>query len=345
MEQLQENMNLANKLLNLEKLKGKKCLLAFSHGVDSSALFYLLNDADVEFDCAFVNYQTRIQSDDEEKSAKELCLKFNKKIYVKKANLDLSKTSNFEKIARDLRHNFFHEIAIKFDYEILIFAHQLNDSLEWFLMQFTKGSGLVNLLGFADFEEKNIKFNEISKKIFIARPLLEISKQELTQYLEENNLKYFIDSSNFDTKFKRNYFRANFSDDLINNFQNGINKSFNFLHNDKKLLLGEFIYENEKFFILEKKENSMNLIDKALKKLGILLSEKTRGEILKGDCVISHKIAVTSNDRYYFLAPYQKTSMDKKFKEFCRVNNIPSLIRPYLYLNLDDFSALKKLLY
>lgn len=77
------------KLSNLDALKNKKCLLAFSHGVDSTALFYLLNELGLEFDLAFVNYKTRAASDLEEASAKELCLKFNKKIYIKTAPLDL----------------------------------------------------------------------------------------------------------------------------------------------------------------------------------------------------------------------------------------------------------------
>ena len=55
--------------LNLEPLKDKKALLAFSHGVDSTALFYLLVKAGVSFDCAMVNYQTRPSSNTEEQSA------------------------------------------------------------------------------------------------------------------------------------------------------------------------------------------------------------------------------------------------------------------------------------
>ena len=56
--------------LELQYLKDKKSLLAFSYGVDSTALFYLLKSAGVEFDCAMVNYQTRPSSLDEELSAK-----------------------------------------------------------------------------------------------------------------------------------------------------------------------------------------------------------------------------------------------------------------------------------
>ena len=52
--------------LDLSYLKGKKNLLAFSAGVDSSALFFLLLEHDIKFDIALVNYGTRETSDKEE---------------------------------------------------------------------------------------------------------------------------------------------------------------------------------------------------------------------------------------------------------------------------------------
>lgn len=319
------------KLSNLDALKNKKCLLAFSHGVDSTALFYLLNELGLEFDLAFVNYKTRAASDLEEASAKELCLKFNKKIYIKTAPLDLKNGSNFEKTARDIRHSFFDEICIKFGYNSLIFAHQLNDCLEWFFMQLSKGAGIANLCGFEPLETKMAKFENIKKQISVARPLINISRNEILNFLNERDIKYFTDISNCDIKFKRNYIRTKFSDAFINEFSSGVAKSFEFLRNDKKMLLGEFIYDDGEFFIVKKSENSINLIDKAAKRLGVLMSQKSRLLCQKSDCVMSHKICIASNDTHYFISPLNKQKMDKKFKEECRILKIPPLIRPYLY--------------
>ena len=50
----------------------KKNLLAFSAGVDSSALFFILLEKDIEFDIAIVDYNLRIQSKDEIQYAKQL---------------------------------------------------------------------------------------------------------------------------------------------------------------------------------------------------------------------------------------------------------------------------------
>ncbi len=69
-------------------------------------------------------------------------------------------------------------------------------------MQLSKGAGLVELIGFNTWEEKE------NYKVF--KPLLELTKDELEEYLQTNNHKYFIDKSNFDEKYTRNYFRKKF---------------------------------------------------------------------------------------------------------------------------------------
>ena len=65
-----------------EKLNLGANLLAFSHGIDSTALFYILEEAGIKFDLAMVDYNVREQSKSEIKSAKELADKFGKKIYI-----------------------------------------------------------------------------------------------------------------------------------------------------------------------------------------------------------------------------------------------------------------------
>ena len=150
----------------LNLLKDKSSILAFSHGVDSTALFHLLANQNIDFDLAFVNYNTRKESILEENEAINLAKKFNKKIFVKKVNLNLEKSSNFEKIARDLRYEFFDEIFSKFDYRFLITAHNLNDLFEWFLMRISKGAGLCNALGMSICDKKENLNRESFYKIF-----------------------------------------------------------------------------------------------------------------------------------------------------------------------------------
>lgn len=305
----------------LNLLKGKSSILAFSHGVDSTALFYLLVNQNIDFDLAFVNYNTRKESILEENEAINLAKKFNKKIFVKKVNLNLEKSSNFEKIARDLRYEFFDEIFSKFDYKFLITAHNLNDLFEWFLMRISKGAGLCNALGMSIYDKK--------ENLNIIRPLLYTSRDEILNFLNENHLKYFIDSSNKNTKFQRNFIRENFSNEFVRLYKKGLENSLKFMQKDKEILQDGLIYENLEFFIIKNQPNSINLIDKILKKFGIVMSQKQRNEAIK-DTVISGKITISYKDDKIYITPYKKEIMTKKFKEICRVKKVPKLIRGYI---------------
>ncbi|MBF7064927.1 tRNA lysidine(34) synthetase TilS [Aliarcobacter butzleri] len=322
--------------LNFSAIKESKNLLAFSAGVDSSALFFLLLKQNIPFDIAIVNYNVRVQSKDEVNYAKELALKYNKQIYIK--DIKLESTSNFEKTARDIRYKFFEDIIDENSYETLITAHQLNDKLEWFLMQLTKGAGLVELIGFNEFEQKE------NYKVY--KPLLEITKEELESFLKQENIKYFIDNSNFDEKYKRNYFRHNFSDKLLCEYTNGIKKSFKYLQDDINSLNIEIkpiknfneleIYKNQN-------DNNLNIriIDNSLKKRGFLLSSAQREEILKQkEITISHKINISIKEDFIWICPNVSSVMDKKFKETCRINKIPKNVRNYIYYKKIDIKEL-----
>jgi tRNA(Ile)-lysidine synthase len=321
--------------LDFSVIKNQKNLLAFSAGVDSSALFFLLLEKNIPFDIAIVNYNLRVQSKDEISYAKELANKYSKNIYL--MNAELESNSNFEKKARDIRYSFFEEIINKHSYQNLITAHQLNDKLEWFMMQLTKGAGLVELIGFNLFEDKG------NYKIY--KPLLQITKEELQNYLEKNDLKYFVDNSNFDEKYKRNFFRHNFSDKLLKEFKEGISKSFEYLQNDLNSLSIQDTPRNkikELEIFINQKDNNLNIrtIDLSLKRRGILLTNSQRNEILKQkEITISNRINISIFEDDIWIAPMLNITMDKKFKELCRVNKIPKNIRAYIFaqnINLKE---------
>ena len=318
--------------LDFSVIKNQKNLLAFSAGVDSVALFFLLLEQNISFDIAIVDYNLRAQSKDEISYAEELALKYNKSIFIQ--DITLKNNSNFEKTARDIRYKFFEEIILEDSYEILITAHQLNDKLEWFLMQLSKGAGLVELIGFNEFEQKN------NYKIY--KPLLNITKDELENYLKMNNHKYFIDESNFDEKYKRNFFRHNFSNLFLQNFSSGVKKSFEYLQNDLNSLniQNKPIKKIEELEIfLNQKDDNLNIrtIDLSLKKRGVLLSSAQRNEILKQkEITISHKINISILENYIWIAPNCSETIDKKSKEKYRTNKIPKNIRTYIfYKNID----------
>jgi tRNA(Ile)-lysidine synthase len=332
LQQLQNLPDISKK--SLRELKKGKNLLAFSGGVDSSALFFILVSYKIEFDIAMVDYQVREQSKKEIKYAEELAKKYKKKFYHKKADLP---KNNFEHNARVFRYDFFNEIMKKEYYTHLVTAHQLNDKLEWFLMQFTKGAGLVELLG----------FDEIRKRdgYTLVRPLVNTSRDDILNFLKSNGIKYFIDETNSDTKYKRNYFRKNFSNSLLKEYKNGIIKSFRYLQTDKNQLFDIKIHKKiNNLYIIKETQNSIydiRAIDYVLKELGYLLSKKQKDEIIaKKDVVISDRFAIVFKESFIYISPYIKITMDKKFKEKCRIRKIPSKIRGYIYKNQLDLDLL-----
>lgn len=311
-------MKLCNELLN--SLKQSKNLLAFSYGSDSTALFHVLLEEKIEFDLAMVNYKMRPTSNLEEEKAKNLALKFNKQIFVKTAPLF---KGNFEKNARDFRYEFFQELCVTKGYTGLILAHNFNDHFEWFLMQLSKGAGLFELLGMKTIEKK------LGYVIF--RPLLFVSKDEILAFLKEKSLFYFLDESNEDEKYFRNFIRKNFSSSFVSKFSKGLKRSFAYLQEDKNKLYSEAIQEFKGLLICSKNES---LIAKAFKQKGLVLSACQRKEMLKGDCVLSSKIGLVYKNEKAIVFVYEKCQkLPKNFKEECRKAKIPRLLRAYLFVN------------
>ena len=307
--------------------KSSNNLLAFSAGVDSTALFFKLLDQNIPFDIAIVNYHKRTQANEEIEYAKFLANKYNKNIYIKDCFLD---DSNFEMNARNCRYKFFESLSKKYGYKNLYLAHQLNDKFEWFLMQFSKGAGLKELISMPKIEKKEY--------FTIHRPLIDMSKEEILNYLKTNNIKYFIDESNFDTKYKRNYFRKEFANKFINEFKDGVKRSFEYLEEDKNLLFNkDWIKEDKLYkFKISNPKIDIKKVDLILKELNYILSKPQRDEIINQNfsVVIGGKIAIDKNEEYIFIAPYKTPSMPKNFKEKMRKLKIPPKVRGYIHSTL-----------
>ena len=307
-------------------LQNKKNLLAFSAGVDSSALFFMLIEYKIPFDLAIVDYGVREQSKKEIEHAMALAKKHHLHCYATTAP---NFNSHFESNARKFRYDFFETLIAEHGYDTLLTAHQLNDQLEWFFMRLTKGAGLSELVGLEPVSKRN--------GYTLIRPLLEYSKEELLNYLETNDHPYFIDGSNSDEKYERNRFRKAFSDPIISRFGEGIKRSFGYLREDKKRLESGFetIFSEKQLYIIQLKQpgSKVKAVDLALKKLGYLLSSSQRVEIEKEkSLVIGGKWVAEEQNGLLYIAPYVTADMPKTFKEKCRIAKIPVKIRPYLFL-------------
>ncbi|DAB30815.1 MAG TPA: tRNA lysidine(34) synthetase TilS [Sulfurimonas sp. UBA12504] len=325
----------------LEKLQNKKNLLAFSAGVDSTTLLFLLLENDIKFDIAIVDYGLREQSKEEVTYAKELAQTYDLTCHTYQAK---KIQKNFEAHAREIRYNFFNALIQKHHYQNLLTAHHLGDRFEWMLMQFCKGAGCAEMAGMREHEERT--------GYTLVRPLLHLDKQEFFVYLDTHKRKYFLDASNQDKTIKRNYFRHNFTNPLMQEHLEGIKKSFAYLEADFDSLIKTLKIEKigtlAYFSSCEDKRSDIYAIDKYLKTQGYMASANERSLLKKKETlVLGRKFLVSRCQKFIFITAFQCSQivLPKEFKESCRKLKIEPKLRPFLYENAAVFDRVKELLF
>ncbi len=184
---------------NFPFLKGKKLLIACSGGLDSVVLTHLIKNLNFEIALAHCNFSLRGKESDGDEMfviglAKNLGISVFAETFDTKGFAEEHKIST-QMAARDLRYTWFSEILKDFKFDYLLTAHHLDDDLETFFINLSRGTGLNGLIGIP---KKNNK---------IIRPLLNFSREEILQYAEENSLKWREDSSNKKTDYLRNKLR------------------------------------------------------------------------------------------------------------------------------------------
>ncbi|WP_368662583.1 tRNA lysidine(34) synthetase TilS [Zobellia laminariae] len=97
--------------------------------------------------------------------------------------------------ARELRYRWFAEKMRKNDIKTLVTAHHVDDSLETFLINLSRGTGIDGLTGIPE------------KTDTVSRPLLRFSRSQILEYAQSQKLQWREDGSNADTKYLRNKIR------------------------------------------------------------------------------------------------------------------------------------------
>lgn len=176
-----------------------KILLAVSGGIDSMVMMHLFYEAKFDIHLAHCNFKLRnIESDKDEIFVLKAADKFKLRSHIKSfETIRYSKNNKIsvQMAARELRYNWFNELAEKHNYDRIAIAHNRDDLVETFLINLSRGTGIKGLTGM------NAKQNKI------VRPLLFASRKEIEEYVKINNVEYREDSSNKDTKYQRNLIR------------------------------------------------------------------------------------------------------------------------------------------
>ena len=236
---------------NLFALNGK-VLVALSGGADSVALLRVLIDLGYTCECAHCNFHLRgEESDRDEQFVCSLCQEHQIPLHVKHFETEFyakEKQISIEMAARELRYAWFEELRKETKANVIAVAHHRDDSVETFLLNLIRGTGINGLKGI---QVKNGN---------IVRPLLETSREDILNYLVFLNQDYVTDSTNFQDEYMRNKIRLNIlpmmkemNPSIMESIQDTAQKLAdvaNIYNQNRKEILEISIQENNKEYIL-----------------------------------------------------------------------------------------------
>lgn len=184
---------------NLPFLQKARLLVACSGGMDSVVLAHLAVHAGLHVTLAHCNFHLRgSESDGDEQFvrdlAKQLGITAEVKSFKTKKYADQNRGS-IQMAAREMRYEWFNELLETKGFDYLLTAHHLDDNLETFLINLSRGTGIDGLSGIPEQNEK------------VIRPLLDFSQKNIEDYAKRENLQWREDSSNSDKKYLRNKIR------------------------------------------------------------------------------------------------------------------------------------------
>ena len=171
--------------------------VAYSGGLDSTVLLHALSRETTfksKINAIHVNHSISPDSDKWE----ELCKKNADELGVKFFSYKLEELKDIsEDNLRKIRYEKFNHWASSND--LILTAHHKDDQVETIIFRFIRGTGLNGLRGIPAWrKDGNSLFH---------RPLLDISKEELYEYAQNNKLEWVEDESNKDTNISRNFIR------------------------------------------------------------------------------------------------------------------------------------------
>lgn len=222
----------------------QRLLVAVSGGQDSLCLIKLLLDLQPKWGwnlgIAHCDHRWRSDSEASANHVEQLAKNWGISYYVETAS-DIPKT---EAAARQWRYQALTEIAIAHNYPYIVTGHTASDRAETLLYNLIRGSGADGLsaltwtrplldfrlpiLDFrlgnsgenpnsqisADFrlenqdENSQSKIQNLKSKIYLVRPLLEITRLQTGQFCQEQKLPIWEDSTNQDLQYTRNRIRS-----------------------------------------------------------------------------------------------------------------------------------------
>jgi len=176
-----------------------RILLAVSGGKDSVIMAHLFKQAGFSFGIAHCNFGLRGgESQRDEHFVRTLAALADVSVHVR--HFETKRYAAEHKVstqmaARDLRYAWFEELRVQHGYDRIAVAHHQNDVIETVLLNLVRGTGIAGLHGI------------LPKRGNLIRPLLFLSRQDINQLAEDNEIGFVEDSSNLSTTYARNKLR------------------------------------------------------------------------------------------------------------------------------------------
>jgi tRNA(Ile)-lysidine synthase len=178
------------------QLKPGTYVIAVSGGVDSMALLHRLqslNDGQWKLVIAHLDHGIREDSQEDRKLVENEARNHGLPFVYHEARLGPGAS---EAAARKARYDFLHQVARAAGARAIITAHHQDDLLETAILNIIRGTGRKGLTSLASRHD-------------VERPLLGVTKPELRDYAAQHGLRWREDSTNQDTRYRRNYVRHN----------------------------------------------------------------------------------------------------------------------------------------
>lgn len=178
--------------------------LACSGGRDSMALLYACHQLNLPIHVIHINHRLQAVSDDWQKLVENFCQTLNIACYSHRLTWQNPAMVN-EQHARTARYQAI--VSFVKPHAVVATAHHANDQAETLLMNLCKGTGLTGLVGMAEISEQN----EFGKPLTLWRPLLTISRETISDFVNRHHIPYVDDPTNVsqsDTSNQRAFLRS-----------------------------------------------------------------------------------------------------------------------------------------
>jgi tRNA(Ile)-lysidine synthetase-like protein len=167
-------------------------VIAVSGGVDSMVLLDIVRQLPgVRLTVAHYDHGIRHDSHLDRMLVSEVANSHGLPFIYDEGNLG---TGASENVARKARYNFLNTVKLQANADRIITAHHLDDVLETATHNLLRGTGRKGMASLKSVDG-------------IVRPLLHLPKARLIAYAEAHDLKWREDSTNSDTRYRRNYIR------------------------------------------------------------------------------------------------------------------------------------------